>query len=162
MHALSLDLDRFMDGPGKSTLAYIYRETTGSMAQVTAQNDRDRERTHAALQSAQGALTRSDDNTSNYLRLSALTRLALQKTRNTQIKSLEASTSGLRNVLLAVQSDSRDWLTMQDYLTLNLAGSPGAFLKAYRDENPDAVAQQFDVNPIFRNPWVDDHVESAP
>ena len=162
LHALSLDLDRFMDGSGKRTLAYMYRETAGSLAQVTAKNDRDRERTHAALKSAQGVLARSDDNTSNYLRLSALTRLALQKTRNTQIKSLEASTSGLRNVLLAVQSDSRDWLTMQDYVTLNLAGSPGAFLKAYHDENPDAVARQFDVNPILRNTWVDDHAGDEP
>jgi hypothetical protein len=158
-HALNLDLDRFMDGPGKMTLAYLYRETAGPLAQVTAQNDKERERTHAALQGAQGVLNKGGDNTSNYLRLSALTRLALEKTRNTQVKSLEASTSGLRNVLVAIQSDSRDWLTMQDYLTLNLAGSPGAFTKAYRDQNPEAVAKQFDVRPIFRNPWVDDHVQ---
>jgi hypothetical protein len=83
----------------------------------------------------------------------------LQKTRNTEVKSLEASTSGLRNVLLAIQSDSRDWLTMQDYMTHNLAGSPGAFMKAYRDEEPEAIARQFDVHPVFRNPWVDDHAE---
>lgn len=161
-HALNLDLDRFMDGPGKRTLAYLYRETAGPLAQVTAQNDKERERTHAALQGAQGVLNKGSDNTSNYLRLSALTRLALEKTRNTQVKSLEASTSGLRNVLVAIQSDSRDWLTMQDYLTLNLAGSPGAFTKAYRDQNPEAVAKQFDVHPIFRNPWVDDHAGDGP
>lgn len=161
LHALNLDLDRFMDGPGKRTLAYMYRETAGSMAQVTAQNDRDRETTHGALRGAQAALGRGGDNTSNYLRLSALTRLALQKTRNTEVKSLEASTSGLRNVLIAIQSDSRDWLTMQDYVTHNLAGSPGAFLKAYQDKDPDAITKQFDVHPIFRNNWVDDKVESG-
>jgi hypothetical protein len=162
LHALNLDLDRFMDGPGKRTLAYMYRETGGSWAQVTVGNDRERERTHGALKQAQAALGRGGDNTSNYLRLSSLTRLALQKTRNTEVKSLEASTSGLRNVLIAVQSDSRDWLTMQDYLGQNLAGSPGAFLKAYRDNDPDAVARQFDVHPVFRNPWVDAHVEGNP
>jgi hypothetical protein len=163
LHALNLDLDRFMDGPGKRTLAYLYRETAGPWAQVTAGNDRDRERTHSALKGAQAALGRGGDNTSNYLRLSSLTRLALQKTRNTEIKSLEASTSGLRNVLVAIQSDSRDWLTMQDYMNHNLAGSPGAFLNAYRNDDPEAVARQFDVHPLFRNPWVDDHAgDSGP
>jgi hypothetical protein len=162
LHALNLDLDRFMDGPGKRILAYMYRETAGSWAQVTVGNDQERERTHGALQQAQGALSRGGDNTSNYLRLSSLTRLALQKTRNTEVKSLEASTSGLRNVLIAVQSDSRDWLTMQDYLGQNLAGSPGAFLKAYHDNDPEAVARQFDVHPVFRNPWVDDHAAVNP
>jgi hypothetical protein len=80
------------------------------------------------------------------------------------VKSLEASTSGLRNVLLAIQSDSRDWLTMQDYLTHNLAGSPAAFLDAYRERDPKAVARRFDVHPVFRNTWVDDQLaeEDAP
>lgn len=157
LHALNLDLDRFMEGPGKRTLAYLYRETSGQWAVVTVENDRERERTHGALRGAQAALGRGGDNTSNYLRLSSLTRLALQKTRNTEVKSLEASTSGLRNVLVAIQSDSRDWLTMQDYMSHNLAGSPGAFLKAYRNDDPEAVARQFDVHPVFRNPWVDEH-----
>lgn len=159
LHALNLDLDRFMDGPGKRTLAYLYRETAGPWAQVTAENDRDRERTHGALKGAQAALSRDGDNTSNYIRLSALTRLAIQKTRNTEVKSLEASTSGLRNVLMAIQSDSRDWLTMQDYVTHNLAGSPAVFLRSTRDRDPEAVARQFDVHPVFRNTWVEDHLE---
>ncbi len=159
LHALNLDLDRFVDGPGKRTLAYIYRETAGSLAQVETENDRDREGTHQALKDAQAALGRGGDNTSNYIRLSALTRLAIQKTRNTQVKSLEASTSGLRDVLMAVQSDSRDWLTMQDYLTHNLAGSPEAFGQAYHDKSPEAISRQFDVQPIFRNTWVDDQLK---
>jgi hypothetical protein len=161
MHALGLDLDRFLDGPGKRTLAYLYRETAGGWAQVTVRNDRERERTHGALKDAQAALTRGGDNTSNYLRLSSLTRLALAKTRNTEVKALEASTGGLRNVLIAIQSDSRDWLTMQDYVSDNLAGSPGTFLKAYRNEDPEAVARQFDVHPLFRNPWVDGQMEGG-
>jgi hypothetical protein len=140
-------------------LAYLYRETAGPWAQVTAENDRDREKTHDALKGAQAALSKDGDNTSNYIRLSSLTRLAIQKTRNTEVKSLEASTSGLRNVLMAIQSDSRDWLTMQDYVTLNLAGSPGAFRQSYRNRDPEAVARQFDVHPIFRNTWVDDKLE---
>jgi hypothetical protein len=159
LHALNLDLDRFMDGPGKRTLAYLYRETAGPWAQVTAENDRDRDKTHGALKGAQAALSKDGDNTSNYIRLSSLTRLAIQKTKNTEVKSLEASTSGLRNVLMAIQSDSRDWLTMQDYVTLNLAGSPGAFRQSYRNRDPAAVARQFDVHPIFRNTWVDDKLE---
>ncbi len=159
LHALNLDLDRFMDGPGKRTLAYLYRETAGSLAQVETENDRDRAGTHQALKDAQAALGRGGDNTSNYIRLSALTRLAIQKTRNTQVKSLEASTSGLRNVLMAVQSDSRDWLTMKDYVTHNLAGSPDAFSKAYQDRSPEAIGRQFDVQPIFRNTWVEDQLK---
>src|SRR5690606_40034025 len=75
-----------------TTLFRSYRETVGPWAQVTAENDRDRERTHGALKGAQAALSRDGDNTSNYIRLSALTRLAIQKTKNTEVKSLEAST----------------------------------------------------------------------
>jgi hypothetical protein len=159
LHAMNLDLDRFLDGPGKRTLAYLYRETGGSLAQVTAENDRERERTHGALKQAQAALGRGGDNTSNYIRLSAVTRLAIQKTKNTEVKSLEASTGGLRSVLLAIQSDSRDWLTMQDYVTHNLAGSPAAFMQSYRDRDPGAVARQFEVQPVFRNTWVDERLE---
>ena len=60
---------------------------------------------------------------------------------------------------MAIQSDSRDWLTMQDYATHNLAGSPAVFLRSTRDRDPEAVARQFDVHPVFRNTWVDDHLE---
>lgn len=161
LHALNLDLDRFMDGPGKRTLAYIYRETGSSLAQIETINDRDRENTHKALKDAQAALGRGGDNTSNYIRLSSLTRLAIQKTRNTQVKSLEASTSGLRSVLIAIQSDSRDWLTMQDYVTHNLAGSPQALGQAYQDRDPGAISKQFDVHPVFKNTWVEDQLKEG-
>jgi hypothetical protein len=164
-HALNLDLDRFINGPGKQTLAYLYQEGASWMAAVDGENEKQRQATHSALQGGQEALTKSDDNTSNYIRLSSLTKLAIEKTRNTKIKSLEASTTGLRNVLMATQSDSRDWLTMQDYVTHNLAGSPKAFTRGFEDRSPEAIREQFDVAPVFQNKWVDkkiDELEAKP
>lgn len=158
-HALNLDLDRFQDGPGKQTLAYLYQEGTSWLAAVDGENEKQRQTTHDALQGAQASLKKSDDNTSNYIRLSSLTKLAIEKTRNTKVKSLEASTTGLRNVLMATQSDSRDWLTMQDYATHNLAGSPKAFARGFEDRSPNAIRDQFDVAPVFQNTWVDRKIE---
>ena len=73
--------------------------------------------------------------------------------------ALGASTTGLRNVLLAIQSDSRDWLTMQDYATHNLAGGPEAVTRAFEDRSPEAIRRQFSVAPVFRNTWVDEKME---
>jgi hypothetical protein len=44
-------------------------------------------------------------------------------------------------------------------VTHNLAGSPDAFDRAYQDRSPDAIGKQFDVQPIFRNTWVEDELK---
>lgn len=158
-HALALDIDRFLNGPGKATLAYMNGEFLANLSTVDGENEHQRQLNHGALQGALRTAQGSGENNSNYIRLSALTKLALQKTQNLQIKSLEASTSGLRNVLTAVQSDSRDWLTMGDYITENIAGTPDALLQSFEQRRPRPVAQQLKVGTLFSNSWVDQEVQ---
>jgi hypothetical protein len=161
-HAMALDLDRFLNGPGLATVAYMQREFLSSLSTVDGENEHQREMNHQALQGAMQTVGKSDQNNSNYIRLSAITRLAIQRTQNLQVKSLEASTTGLRNVLTGIQSDSRDWLTMGDYVTENLAGTPSALMQSFEKRKPTPVANQMKVGTIFNNKWVDEKLEAAP
>ena len=53
LHALNMDLERFVDGPGKKTIAYLYRETGGYLGTVDGDNEKQRQATHTALLDAQ-------------------------------------------------------------------------------------------------------------
>lgn len=161
-HALAIDMDRFLNGPGKSTVAYMTNEFASFLGSVAGGNDHEREVSHSALQGAMKSIPPDADNTSNYIRLSAITGLAIQKTKQLEIKSLAASTSGLRNVLTAIQSDSRDWITMGDYVTQNIAGTPSAVMQSFRQRTPRPINQTLRVNSIFNNKWVDGQLEDKP
>ncbi len=158
-HAMALDVDRFLNGPGKSTIAYLNREFLSNLSTIDGENENQRQQNHAAYQGSLKAAGASEDRNSNYIRLSAVTRLVIQKTQNLQLKSLQASTSGLRNVLIAGQSDSRDWLTMSDYVTQNIAGTPGALMQSFDHRTPHPIAEQLTVGSLFNNDWVDDQVK---
>jgi hypothetical protein len=161
-HALAIDMDRFLNGPGKSTVAYMTNEFASFLGSVAGGNDHEREVSHSALQGAMKSIPPDADNTSNYIRLSAITGLAIQKTKQLEIKSLAASTSGLRNVLTAIQSDSRDWITMGDYVTQNIAGTPSAVMQSFNQRTPRPINQTLRVNSIFNNKWVDGQLEDKP
>ncbi len=157
VHALAFDIARFPQGPGKEIINTVYNNIYSNLSSTRHESQALRAKNHSDIQSTM--IQPRKDNPSELLRLSKYTKAIITKTENLETSSLHSSTKSLLDVLMLIQCESRDWVTMGDYTTSNLAGGPAAFLESARNRSPKAVADQFNVQPLFNNEYYEKLIE---